>query len=245
MEQKLSLKVKLSKAINSIVFLLSIIFLLIAIISRANQIMFTICISVGTSLLATFIVTYLNRIYLDEKEQLSVLLNKWGIKGIYKQRSEINIETNAILDKTKHLDICAMGLKNFRSAQGNKIQKYVKRGLCIRILTIDPNSDILNLIDDSESQLNGYTKNTIESLINWVDEIKSTSTLRKNAKVQIRVYDHYPSYFYFAMDGTVWTGPYQAKDSQQTITFKFEKNSMGAEYYTEYFEDLWKNAKEV
>lgn len=41
------------------------------------------------------------------------------------------------------------------------------------------------------------------------------------------------------MDGIVFTGPYQNKTSQQTITYKYDKNTKGAKVYIEYFDSLW------
>ena len=55
----------------------------------------------------------------------------------------------------------------------------------------------------------------------------------------MKFYNHYPYEFYFNVDGVVYVGPYQDKTSQQTITFKFNKNSKGAKCYNEYFERLW------
>lgn len=241
------LKRKLAKSLNCIVLLIAIICILIAVFAKLketpNDICFTILVSVGTSMLATALVSFISMANIAEKEQLSNMVNKWNICGIYKQRSEINVETNTLLSRTKNLDICAMGLKNFRSAQGNAIKKYVKKGLNIRIITIDPNSIIVDYVDNNEHQTSGHTKDTIQSLIQWVSEIKKY--LKNECQVHIRVLDFYPSDFYFAMDGTVWTGPYQAKESQQTLTYKYDKGGMGADYYTEYFEELWENATEI
>ena len=243
MDNKGSIKYKLSKLVNIIIFAVSVILILLATIFRELQVVFTVLISIGTSLLATSIVTHLNLLYAEEKDSISSILNLWAITGLYKQRAEINIETNSRMRNTKKLDICAMGLKNFRDAQTSAVIKQVKHGMRIRILTIDPNSKLLPLIDEKEKKPEGDTKQSILALIDWVDSIKKNQ--KRDDQVQIKIYDHYPSDFYFNMDGVVWTGPYQAKESQQTVTFKFEKDGLGAEYFKQNFEDLWKNAKEL
>ena len=77
----------------------------------------------------------------------------------------------------------------------------------------------------------------------WIEEIKQKQILPN--QIQIKVYDHYPYDFYFCMDGIVFTGPYQAKTSQQTITYKYLANTHGANMFREYYDQLWERATYV
>ena len=81
---------------------------------------------------------------------MTVIVEHWGLGGIYKQRAEINLFTNKMLKKANRLDICAMGLKGFRDAQGKVVAQRVASGMSLRVLTIDPEGDVLSEIDKTD-----------------------------------------------------------------------------------------------
>lgn len=228
-----------AKLVNLVVGLIGALLILVGILVGMDKTISVIIVSVGTSMLASAIVTGLSSQYLINQNRMTVMVERWGIGGIYKQRAEINAFTNKVLKRANSLDICAMGLKGFRDAQGKVIAQRVAAGMSLRVLTINPNSDVLSEIDKTEGLSVGSTKATIESLIAWITELKKYQTY--DGQVELRMYNHYPHDFYFNIDGTVFTGPYQAKTSQQTITYRFNRNAEGARYFSEYFEELWSN----
>jgi len=223
---------------NILIGALGIILILVAIIFGVSKPIPLILLSVGTSILASSIVAALNARYLILQSNIIQMAEKWGIAGIYAARAEINAETNALLENVKQLDICAMGLKGFRDAQVTLIEKRISEGMHLRILTLSPDSPVLHEIDKTEGLADGSTKVTIESLIRWVDDLKQRAL---PGQIEIRTYDHYPYDFIFCMDGIIFTGPYHAKTSQQTITYKYLANSNGANIFSNYFQLLWGN----
>lgn len=228
---------------NIIVGLIGLALILVSIMIGSGKTISIVLLSVGTSVFASAIVSYLNSKYIIQQSNAAQMIEHWGIDKIYEARAEINSETNELLKNTRRLEICAMGLKGFRDAQGKLIEKRIMEGMTLRILTIAPNSNILQMIDQTEGVGVGSTKASIESLLSWVDGLKKRQIYAN--QIEIKTYDHYPYDFYFCMDGIVFTGPYQAKTSQQTITYKYLANSLGANTFKNYFESLWMRGKNV
>jgi len=233
---------KLMCASYIIIALIGIVLILVAILIGTWRTMSVIMLSVGASILSSAIVGKVSSYFEQQHGEALQMMNKWGIEKIYETRAEINAETNHLLTDTLRLDICAMGLKGFRDAQGDIIKQRVKEGMRVRILTLSPRSKFLSMIDGSEGVAMGSTKASINTLLPWVKELQKEQI--EDNQVQIRTYDHYPYDFYFCMDGTVFTGPYQNKTSQQTITYKYAAKALGAMTYKKNFENLWENSSE-
>lgn len=222
---------------NVIIGLVGAVVILMAIILGVQKTISVVMLSVGTSILASAIVSSLSAHYMLQQSNAVHTIERWGLDKIYETRAEINTETNELLQNTKRLEICAMGLKGFRDAQGKVIEKRISDGMYLKILTIDPSSKILSDIDKTEGIATGSTKATILSLIDWIEELEKKQ-IRPN-QIELKTYDHYPYDFYFCMDGTVFTGPYQPKTSQQTITYKYLAKTHGANTFRDYYNLLW------
>ena len=226
-----------AKLVNLVVGLVGSLLVLVAIIIGAEKNISVILLSIGTSIIASAIITFLNSKYLINRNNTVQLIEQWGIGQIYETRAEINVETNKLLKSTKELEICAMGLKGFRDAQGELLESRIASGMKLRILTLSPQSDYLAKVDEEEGLAQGSTKATIESLLEWTNELKKKQQNENQSSV--RVYDNYPYDFYFRLDNTVFTGPYQPKTSQQTITYKYLAYSRGARVFRNYYNSLW------
>ena len=99
-----------------------------------------IWISVGCSLLASGIVILAKELLVEGKRIDP--LDEWGLEKIYETRSEKNRESDPELDKAKEqLDAIAFGLKSFRTKHTNKVEKILRKGVNIRILTMNPDKD--------------------------------------------------------------------------------------------------------
>ncbi|HCL56036.1 MAG TPA: hypothetical protein DHW82_03385 [Spirochaetia bacterium] len=228
--------------INSIVFLIGIVAILFSfLIPDINQNLKNILISVGCSLVASSIVTYLSSKYILKHQNLKEIIQVWGLEGIYRTRQEMNRSCDFYMKDLKdELDIIAFGLKSFRDSQSAIIEEKVKKGLKIRILTIDPNSVFLKQREKEENEIEGQIKKTILDLIQWVNDLKEIAPDDKN--IGLKKYDSLPLDFYFREDDRIYIGPYlYGISSQQTISFEFKSNSQGFEYYKNYFERLWNN----
>lgn len=229
--------------INRITGLIGIVLICIAIIVGIEKTISMILLSIGTSILASAIVSGLNEHYIIQQNDALKMTEQWGLKKIYQTRAEINCETNELLKTTQVLSICAMGMKGFRDAQGKNVEACILRGMRLRILTIDPNSDILSQIDNYEGVTVGSTKSDIEALVMWIRKLKEKEIFEN--QIQLKHYDNYPYEFYFNMDGVVFTGPYQNKTSQQTITYQYAARTLGSNKYEQLFESLWENANDA
>lgn len=239
-----NIKVIISKILHSpniIVCFVGIFFILVSVIIGTGNTISIIFISIGTSILASGVISFINYFSKIREENYKHMLRYWGLSEIYKTRAEMNSESNKELKKAKTLEICAMGLKGYRDAQTPLIKSRVSKGLNIKILTLSPDSKYALEIDKTEGILEGSTKDSIKELIKWIDEIKKEQ--KYDGQIELRTYDHYPYDFYFSIDGNLYIGPYQNKTSQQTITYRFKKDSEGYKYYKNYFDILWQNSK--
>lgn len=229
--------------LNYIIMLVGIVFITISIIIGIDNTIGLIFNSIGTSMLASAIVVFISSKYLIKNNEIKKIIEKWGLTDIFKTRAEMNKYTNQDLKENKNkLDIIAFGLKAFRQSKSELIISKVKEGMKIRILTIDPNSKFLKERERVEECSEGEIKNTIEQLNIWVNELKDHQ--QKENQVVIKYYDSLPLDFYFALDNSVYIGPYiYGKSSQQTISYSFKSNSDAYHYYEQYFEKLWEDTK--
>ena len=197
-----------------------------------------IWISIGCSLLASGIVILAQVFLIEGKKEYP--LEMWGMEKIYKTRAEKNIDSDPKLDKVKNqVDAVAFGLKSFRTTQYKKVEKALRRGVNFRILTMNPSEDnvFLTQREIEEKEPVGQIKKSIEDLVNWANILNSRGY---DGKIEIKGYKCMTLDFYWRMDDELYVGPYwYGRGSQQTITYKFGKNKMGFELYTEYFENLW------
>ena len=107
-----------AKLVNLVVGLIGTLLIFVGILVGMDKTISVIIVSVGTSMLASAIVTGLSSQYLINQNRMTAMVERWGLGGIYKQRAEINSFTNKMLKNANSLDICAMGIKGFRDAQG-------------------------------------------------------------------------------------------------------------------------------
>ena len=168
-------------------------------------------------------------------------LEKWGLERIYYTRAEQNTDTDPQLRKAKYkLDAVVFGLKSFRDKHGHLVEECMKRGVKIRILTMDPEGVYIQQREKEEKVAAGSIKQTIEQLVDWADKMNSQF---KKGSIEIKGYNCMTLDFYWRVDDSICIGPYwYGTDSQQTITYKFRddyKNGLGFKQYEEYFEKLW------
>ncbi|WP_334168784.1 hypothetical protein [Methylobacter sp.] len=198
-----------------------------------------ILISVGTSIVASSIISYITTLYLSADKEARSVIETWGLKNI-DIRTALNSEINKNLDDmSQGMDIIAFGMKNFLAAKGSLLEEKVKQGRIIRILTMDPDSKFLVRREEEEGNVPGQIRNEIEDMIHWVQGINGQNF---NGSIEIRSYNGLPQDMYQRIDGHVYVGSlHYRKPSQQTITYEYKPGSKGAEYYTKYFLDLWKD----
>ena len=101
-------------------------------------------ISIGCSLLTSGIVILAQEILIEGKKISP--LDRWGLEKIYETRAEKNQDSDPKLDRAKtQVDAIAFGLKSFRTKYTSKVEKILKKGVNIRILTMNPDKENLFL----------------------------------------------------------------------------------------------------
>ena len=195
---------------------------------------------IGISLVLSGLIGIFMNVLFYRKESKYKVCEEWQIKDIYESRAVANNKIDAYQEcAKKHVDIIAFGLTSWRQAKERLIDSMLAKGVKIRIITIDPDCDILVYRDYAEGKQPNSTSFSISKLQEFFDQTEN----RK--KVEIRYHQQLPLDFYFRVDNYIFVGPYlYGKESQQTITYEFEKGGKGFDYYLNYFEDLW-NGKTI
>lgn len=186
---------------------------------------------------------YTNNIFLENLlEYNATTETNWGLKNIYFSRSEAHVDYKKEGFAKNSCDIIAFGLKNFRQNVTKLVEKSAKKGLKIRILTLQPDSLYVKQREIEENMVGGI-KNSIIELLRWAEKLKASlpEDMKKEDVIQIKLYDSLPLDFYCKMDNKLYIGPYLAgKESRDLITYEFEKGEVW-NFYSSYFESLWNN----
>ena len=233
------------RLINALIFMIGLVLVFIGIMFNGTfgEQWSTVIISVGASIVASSVVSYITATYLVKKKKLKEITEIWGLRSITENRSDMNKEVNKRLkDATKCLDIMAYGLKSFRESSNDIITSKVEQGLSIRILTVNPNSEFLNYRDLVENKMRGSTAYDIVQLSKWVKSLSNSS----GAKIELKYCQFLPTEMYFRIDKRIYVGPYEiGKESQRTITMEYADGTKGFSYYSDYFDALWLDAEKI
>lgn len=198
-----------------------------------------IWISIGCSLLASGIVVLIQAVLVDAKQPN--VAEEWGLEKIYSTRAEKNKDSDPKLNKARHqLDVVAFGLKSFRSMHSKKVERLLKKGIDVRMLTMNPAEDnpFLKQRELEEGEPEGQIRKSIEALVTWANKLNAQSSSK--GKIIVRGYKCMTLDFYWRVDDEMYIGPYwYGIGSQQTITCKFKKGKRAFELYEDYFEKLW------
>ena len=164
------------------------------------------------------------------------MIEQWGVSGIYMTRAEMNNSSNNKLDSAKkNIDIIALGMRAYRDAKGEVIKSKLDSNVQLRILTMNPDNELLKVKEKEENVSEGSIKKDIEELINWGKSLK-----KEGNNITIKIYDAYPLDSYLRIDNTIYVGPQWYKTtSQQTMAYEFTEGGKGYICYTNYFNKLW------
>lgn len=201
-----------------------------------------ILLSIGCSMLASSLVSWLTAQYLTRAETIREVIRDWGLVAIYPTRQASNRSADdAFRVLERQLDMIGWGFRALRDSQTGLLREKVRRGLQIRILTPAPTAPCVAQRERDECEVSGQIRNTIEQLTAWVASLRQLA--KDPEQVQLRHYDALPQDYYFRADGHLFVGPYQwGKISQQTITYEFCAPSRGHAEYAAFFERLWDSA---
>jgi len=231
-----------TKTIITISFLVSIALILISLFYPIDYNDWkNIQISVACSILASNIIMFLTSEYMLRSQRRAEIIDRWGVESIYRTRAEMNISANKSLSQCKkNIEIIAFGLKSFRETKSVEIENLLAEGVSIKVITLKPGSNILDLVDQRENLVKGSTKKSIEDLVNWISNLKTKST---KFNIELRFYDSIPLDFYFKVDDRIYIGPYlKGISSQQSISYEFTLGE-GYIYWSNYFYKIWKDCQ--
>lgn len=233
--------------INRIVGLAGIALILIGILLNSYLVWSTIFLSVGTSIFATAIVTWINAAYLMRSQRIEALVSVWRLYNLYETKADMNAEdANRALEQCEEvIDIMGEGLSNYIAAKGEVLRnKILNKGVKVRIISCD-SADMLKLRAKDETR-SGQSSgdDAIQKVIDlnqWVDDLREELN-DKSDTIEIRFHSSYPSLSYLRIDNMLFISANLCrKQSQQSFALSFKIGGKGGVYFQEYFDDLWKN----
>lgn len=196
--------------------------------------------AVATSLMASalFAVIY-DFFYIDKRHSDA---DEWKLTRIYDTRSDKNKDSDPKLPALKdRLDGVAFGLKTFRDRESKQLEDCLRRGVMIRLVTMDPESPNVAQREKEENEVKGQIRKTILDLVAWADELNRHEY---KGKIIVKGYSCMTLDFYWRMDDELYFGPYWlSESSKQTVTYKYERGGKGFERYSAYFDRVWSNPK--
>lgn len=193
--------------------------------------------NIGTSILASAIMVFMTDALIGNDEEKES--KKWGLEKVYQTRGEMNGSCDEYLRKAKSVDAIAFGMKSWRSTQQRSIERILKKGGNIRVITMKPGCENLIQRERDELEPNKNISYSIEKMIEWA---KSVNSRGYKGTIEIKFHDHQPQEFVFLMDNRLFTGPYiYGKSSQQTISYEYNSLGDAYDYYKNYFNELWRN----
>lgn len=206
-----------------------------------------ILVGAGCSLLASSVVSFFAAVLYARVGKAWEIVSSWGLRDIFKTRQRMNARCDETFGSMRnHLDIVAWGMNSFRSSDKAKVElpRKLLGGLKVRILAPHPDGAFTQQQDSDEGKKTGATRYSILELEKWVNALERDTRDNSGAgSIELRFYDFRPQDFYFRQDDFIYTGPYlYGMDSQQTISFEYERPSHGFTLYSTHFENVWANA---
>ena len=220
---------------NSTIAEMVILFTGIILILIGERLAFSVLLGVGSSIVASAVVVFMTDVFLggDDRE----IVKQWGLESVYRTRGEMNSSCDVYLKKARFLNIIAFGLKSFRETQQKQVERILKNGGNIRIITMRPHCNNLKEREKDEMLPEDGISLSIEQLINWAKQLNDK---HYKGKVELRWHEHQPVDFLFMMDNRLFCGPYEfGKDSQQSVSFEYNNSGTAYEYYRNQFNKLW------
>lgn len=211
------------------------------------NVQYDILIAIGGSFASSAAATIFLLAILPTETDESLQLQEWGIKTLYLERNNIEIEVNSRY-LHERLDFMAFGLSHFvgKNRDLDVVADKVKKGLIVRILTLNPYSSYV--LDQEKLENNYNIKNDILSLIEWVEKVNDCvkPNGHKKNQIQIKFYDELPMDFYCRVDNKIYVGPYIPDSlSGKALTYQFDLHSKGGEWYSQLFERIWNNNSNI
>lgn len=198
----------------------------------------SIMLNIGCSFIASSLVALVT-VFLVEREKISPIEERKIVK-IYSTRAERNSEADPNIENARYcIDGIAFGLSTFRTMYGKKIEQCLKKGIQIRLITMDPDGQFISFREEEEKTSSGGIRDTIIDMVEWANELNQNSN---KGKIVIKCYKSMTLDYYWRVDDELYVGPYwYGYKSSDTITYKFVAGGRGFQHYSDYFETLWED----
>lgn len=194
--------------------------------------------SVGSATIASGIVGFVYFGYMrNEKryEHAIRLADEWGLIDIFPDRQRRERYEPKIQNAQETIDIQAITLTRLFTDLSHELENAGKRGVEIRLLLIDPKSEMCEWIEEAHGEYSDLQKKIYTSVNNW----QSLDT----DNITVRYYSGLPVN-YFRIDDKAFFGPYFTEPSRNTDTMLAEIQGRLTKSYEENFDDVWENYSE-
>lgn len=216
-------------------FLVILIGLVITFLFRDSPI-----IGLGTALIAGGFARLINYNLYEEqkvKKYVGKLVERWGILDIQNGRGRAEKEQYEELMRRcdDKLHIQAISLSRFQNDLGHVLDRLGKQNIEIRLLLLDPESDICEWYGEKDPERGDLQATIRESTQEFIDRDIET--------LEVKYYDAMPAN-YFRIDSKAFVGSYFISEpSRSTLTFLGRTDGDLVESYTQHFETMWQEGR--
>ena len=198
----------------------------------------------------------------EYKEALEEIVNpdavRLGIHGIYKNRSELAQATSfeqLFKNVKEEVFIGGSSLLSISTASRELIKDKVLSGIKIRLLLMDPNSPVVELITKQGGGKHTFLNEIKTSLLllqKLYDEIEQESSPGNKGKLIVHSYDTIPSHSFISIDperssGVIVAdiGPYLGRSTPRPSMLVVNKKQGMFDYWKEMNEIMWESSTPV
>ena len=194
----------------------------------------------------------------EYKEALQDIVNphavRLGINGIYKNRSEIgqaHTFQNLFKEVKHEIFIGGTSLLSISTGSRNLLKEKVLSGVKVRLLVMDPESEIVEIITrhiGDKATFKNEIRTSLLLLQSIQEEIEEADVPNKGS-MTVHTYKTIPAHSFFAMDvdeqhGIIITdlGPYLGRNHQRPSMLLINKKKGLYEHYRALNETLWEES---
>ena len=198
----------------------------------------------------------------EYKEALEEIVNpdavRLGIQGIYKNRSELaqaKSFENLFKNVKEEIFIGGSSLLSISTASRELIKERVLSGVKIRLLLMDPDSPVVELITKQGGGKHTFLNEIKTSLLllqKLHDEIQQDSLPENKGRLLVHSYDNIPSHSFISIDPELSSGlivadigPYLGRSTPRPSMLVINKKKGMFDYWKEMNEIMWESSKPV
>ncbi len=196
------------------------------------------------------------------KQALQEILNpdavRLGIKGIYKNRSELGSATSfegLFKNVKREIFIGGSSLLSISTSSRELLKEKVLQGINVKLLLMDPDSQVVELITKQGGGKHTFLNEIKTSLLllqRIQDEIEETAGYSGKGKLIVHTYDSIPSHSFISMDsgdpgGVIIAdiGPYLGRSTPRPSMMIVNKRNGMYDYWQEMNGLMWESSKPV